>query len=72
VASAAVSMALAPDERSLYVLARQPRALIAVELDGFRSSWSLPLAPGAVRAGSLRGWQAGGHNLGAGRLAGWT
>jgi len=43
VASAAVSMALAPDERSLYVLARQPRALIAVELDGFRSSWSLPL-----------------------------
>ncbi len=43
VASAAVSMALAPDERSLYVLARQPRALIGVDLDGFRQSWSLPL-----------------------------
>ena len=43
VASAAVSMALAPDEKSLYVLARQPRALIAVDLDGFRQSWSLPL-----------------------------
>jgi YVTN family beta-propeller protein len=43
VASSAVSLALAPDERSLYVLARQPRALIAVDLDGFRQSWSLPL-----------------------------
>lgn len=43
VASAAVSMALAPDEKLLYVLARQPRALIAVDLDGFRQSWSLPL-----------------------------
>jgi YVTN family beta-propeller protein len=43
VASTAVAMALAPDERSLYVLARQPRALIAVDLDGFRQSWSLPL-----------------------------
>jgi DNA-binding beta-propeller fold protein YncE len=43
VASTAVSMALAPDERSLYVLARQPQALIAVDLEGFRQSWSLPL-----------------------------
>lgn len=43
VASTAVSMALAPDEKAIYVLARQPRALIAVDLDGFRASWSLPL-----------------------------
>jgi DNA-binding beta-propeller fold protein YncE len=43
VASTAVSMALAPDEKSLYVLAWQPRALIAVDLDGFRQTWSLPL-----------------------------
>jgi DNA-binding beta-propeller fold protein YncE len=43
VASATMAMALAPEERSLYVLARQPRALIAVDLDGFRPSWSLAL-----------------------------
>jgi YVTN family beta-propeller protein len=43
VASSAVSMALAPEERLLYVLARQPRALIALDLDGFRPSWSLSL-----------------------------
>lgn len=45
VASTAVSMALAPDEKSLYILGRQPHALIAVDLDGFRPSWSL-LLPG--------------------------
>jgi YVTN family beta-propeller protein len=43
VASTAVSMAVTADEKSLYVLARQPRALIAVDLEGFRQSWNLPL-----------------------------
>ena len=43
VASAAVSMTLAPDERSLFVLARQPRALVSLDLDSFLPSWSLAL-----------------------------
>jgi DNA-binding beta-propeller fold protein YncE len=43
VASAAISMALAPEERFLYVLAREPRAVIALDLDSLRPSWSLPL-----------------------------
>ncbi len=43
VASSAVSMRLSPDERSLYILAREPRALISVSLDNFRAEWQLPL-----------------------------
>ena len=43
VASSAVSMALAPDEKALFVLTRQPRALVSVDLDSFREGWSLPL-----------------------------
>lgn len=43
VASCAVSIRLSSDERSLYVLAREPRALISVSLDTFRTEWSLPL-----------------------------
>jgi DNA-binding beta-propeller fold protein YncE len=43
VAAQAVSMALAPDERSLYVLAREPRTLISLALDSFRPAWRLPL-----------------------------
>ena len=43
VASSAVSMRLSPDERSLYVLAREPRALISISLDSFRMEWHLPL-----------------------------
>ena len=43
VASSAVAMALAPDERSLYVAAREPQSLIAVGLDSFRPEWSLAL-----------------------------
>ncbi len=42
-AKAAVSMALAPDERSMYVLAREPRALVNVPLDGFRPDWRITL-----------------------------
>ncbi|HEY7338677.1 MAG TPA: hypothetical protein VH639_27560 [Bryobacteraceae bacterium] len=42
-ASSAVSMALSPDERSLYVLSREPRALISVPLDSFRPEWRLAL-----------------------------
>jgi YVTN family beta-propeller protein len=43
VASSAVSICLSPDEKSLYVLAREPRALISVALDSFRTEWQLPL-----------------------------
>lgn len=43
VASSVVSMALAPDERSLYVLAREPKALISVATESFRPNWSLRL-----------------------------
>jgi YVTN family beta-propeller protein len=41
VAPAPVDCALAPDEKTLFVLARQPRALIAVDLDRFEPSWSV-------------------------------
>jgi hypothetical protein len=43
VASAAVSMALAPDERSLYMLAREPRGLTSLALDSLRPEWRLAL-----------------------------
>jgi YVTN family beta-propeller protein len=41
VGSAAVSMTLAPDEKTLFVLARQPQALSAVDLDRFQPAWSV-------------------------------
>jgi YVTN family beta-propeller protein len=41
--SALVAMHLAPDEKSLYVLAREPKALISINLDSFRVEWRLPL-----------------------------
>lgn len=43
VASSAISISLSPDEKSLYVLAREPRALISVELASFRPEWQLAL-----------------------------
>ena len=43
VASAAVTMTLPPDEKSLLVLARQPNSLVSLDLDTFRPSWDLPL-----------------------------
>ncbi|MBV8842750.1 MAG: hypothetical protein JO307_08065 [Bryobacterales bacterium] len=43
VAQSAAAIALAPDERSLYVLASDPRSLISVALDSFRPQWRLPL-----------------------------
>jgi DNA-binding beta-propeller fold protein YncE len=43
VASQAITMVLAADERSLYVLAREPRALVAVALDSFKADWKLQL-----------------------------
>ena len=43
VASQAITVALSPDERFLYVLAREPRALISVGLDSFKIDWRLPL-----------------------------
>ncbi len=43
VAASAVSMTLSPDEKALFVLARQPRALIAMDLDRFQPAWSVPL-----------------------------
>jgi len=43
VASQAITMELSTDEKSLYVLAREPRALISVALDTFKIDWKLPL-----------------------------
>lgn len=43
VSTTAVTMTLSPDEKTLFVLARQPRALIALDLDAFQQRWSLPL-----------------------------
>jgi YVTN family beta-propeller protein len=43
VASQAITMELSTDEKSLYVLAREPRALISVALDGFKVEWKLQL-----------------------------
>ena len=42
-ASSAVSMQLGPGEKSLYVLARDPRALISVSLESLRTEWSVRL-----------------------------
>jgi YVTN family beta-propeller protein len=44
VASSAVSMRLDPSERSLYVLARDPPALIRISLDSFQIDAKIPLA----------------------------
>jgi DNA-binding beta-propeller fold protein YncE len=44
VASRAITIALAADERSLYVLAREPGMLVAVDLDSFKTAWKLQLA----------------------------
>jgi hypothetical protein len=55
VASAAVSMALSPDEKSLYVLARQPQELIGRRGPGRISRKLEPAsAGGTVRVGGLR------------------
>jgi YVTN family beta-propeller protein len=43
VASQAITMELAAGERSLFVLAREPRALISVSVDTLRVEWKLPL-----------------------------
>src|SRR5438046_2053643 len=43
VASQAITMELSADEKSLYVLAREPRALVSVALDTFKVDWKLQL-----------------------------
>jgi len=43
VASQAVSMQATADDKFLYVLARDPRLVVAVALDQFRAQWKLPL-----------------------------
>ena len=42
-ASSAVSMHLAPEGRSLYLLTREPAALLRVALDSLRMEWRVPL-----------------------------
>jgi YVTN family beta-propeller protein len=44
VASSAMTMRLAPDENTIYVLCEEPRKLVALALDPMRVSWELPLA----------------------------
>lgn len=39
----AVRMLLSPDEALLYVLVREPRSLVAIDLERFRIAWRLPL-----------------------------
>ncbi|HLH43486.1 MAG TPA: hypothetical protein VKV74_10895 [Bryobacteraceae bacterium] len=48
IASSAVSMALAPDERSLYLLARAPRSVISVSLESLLPQWRLNLTEDPV------------------------
>ena len=48
VASKALSMRLAPQERALYVLADEPRALIRIALDSFKVDWRIPLPEAPV------------------------
>jgi len=43
IASTAVSMQMSADGAALYVLSRDPRALVRVELDTFTVDWTLPL-----------------------------
>jgi len=48
VASRALTMRLSPDEKSLYVLTREPRRLVSLELDpDVHMSWDIPLAADA-------------------------
>lgn len=44
VGSQAISMHVAPDERALYVLTKEPKALVRVALDRFAVDWRLPLS----------------------------
>lgn len=44
VGNEAIAMRLASDERSMYVLTKEPKALVCVALDKFAVEWKLPLA----------------------------
>jgi YVTN family beta-propeller protein len=41
--SQAISMHLSPDERAMYVLTREPKALVRIALERFAVDWKLPL-----------------------------
>jgi YVTN family beta-propeller protein len=41
--SQAITMRLAPDARAMYVLTREPKALVSVALDRFTVDWRLPI-----------------------------
>lgn len=43
VGARAARMLLSPDEARLYVLVREPRSLVAIDLEDFRLAWRLPL-----------------------------
>jgi YVTN family beta-propeller protein len=44
VGSLALAMHLSPDERAIYVVTKEPKALVRVVLDRFAVDWKLPLA----------------------------
>jgi YVTN family beta-propeller protein len=44
VASSAIRMEVAQDDSAIYILAREPKALIKVRLDSFNVDWKLPLS----------------------------
>lgn len=54
VGAGAMRMLLAPDESRLYVLTREPRALVAVDLETFKIAWrlALPETPVAIAINS--------------------
>jgi DNA-binding beta-propeller fold protein YncE len=43
VASSALSMRMTPQERAIYILAKEPRALLRVDLDSFKVDWRVAL-----------------------------
>ncbi len=48
VGGAAASLQLAPDEKTLYVLARDPHSLCAISTESMKLDWRIPLADDAV------------------------
>jgi YVTN family beta-propeller protein len=66
VASSAVAMQMAPDDGALYVLARDPRALIRIALDTWKVEWRLPLPEAPVDFALASGKQTAAISLASG------
>ena len=66
VASSAVAMQMAPDDSALYVLARDPRALIRIALDTWKVQWRLALPEEPVDFALASGAPMAAISLGSG------